>query len=417
VSDSRADYEKKFGITKAPPDPETLAIFEARRNCYAEPRRRLDRAKYMFGELCDRATNTTGPGFLRKGSVVVPDSELARIFGVWESTIYNWKRQLEAAGYIWTSKQWRSDRWPITVYHLACIHPRQNERTQNPDGTSNAGRRSVPGKPGEVTPTGKTWSAGARKPGQRSLPLATPLVPPVPWNTSPPVPIKLENMAIVAAIQSPHRLTATTGTGCEPQPAPAVSHNGHRLTATTGTGSQPHGVVAHSHNGDGLPATNGKGLRRVSESVLGSVESFKAVNRLENRAVASGGKRKRPEGEDEFMKLCTSVFGEAEMRKNGGLWRTIYGQNAKKALACVRETKEVKASRPATIRKGPAAFAMDLWKNDRLNYDTTPTAPPAKPKQAAKPSTAALPPVKPLTAEDVERGKPLLKALREAVAR
>ncbi len=281
LDERHSEPEKKFSIQKAPIDPDTLAIFEARRNAFAEPRRRMDRAKYMFAEIVDRAMNSRCPGFLRKGSVIIPDSELARKFGVWESTIYNWKRQLCLCGYIWIEKQYRSDRWPITVYHLACIHQRPNFNTQNPDGTSNVGgARSAPGKVGE--PTGnldekgnpKVWSHGARKPGQKSLPLATPHVPPVPWNDRPTDPEKAKIRAIVAATTASDWLPATTCTGCEPQLNPADSHNGHRLTAGAERGPQPHQNGAESHNAAGLPATTERGHKRDSDRRLSHSESL-----------------------------------------------------------------------------------------------------------------------------------------------
>jgi len=266
----RNGHDPKFTIQKAPIDPETLAIFDARRSCFAEPRRKLDRAKYMFAELCDRATRVGGPGFVRKGSVIVPDSEFARLFGVWESTIYTWKRALEFCGYVWTSKQFRSDRWPITVYHIAAIHPRPSRDTQNADGTSNASSRSAPGKVGE--PTGgfdtdgkpKVWSHGARKPGQKSLPLATPHVTPVPWNDPSKKRPTLKNKALLEAVKGFDRLSATVHTGCEPQPAPADSHSPHRLSATADTGSQPRSNGAESHGQKGSTATAERGLKRVS---------------------------------------------------------------------------------------------------------------------------------------------------------
>lgn len=239
---SREDYglngnghSPKFGIVPST-DPNTLLILDARRNALAEPRSRMDRAKYLFAEVLDRALNPFAPGFLRKGVIVIPDSELARQFGVWESTIYNWKKQVEECGYFWTSKQYRSDRWPITVYHITALHPRPPMNAQNPDGTSNAGRRSAPGQVGEPTgrvdeKTGqpKVWSHGARKPGQKDLPL-TP--PPVPSGVRAKKPEKSKNRPIVAVGTNPDRLSATTGTGCQPRWRPADSHNRDRLTAT-----------------------------------------------------------------------------------------------------------------------------------------------------------------------------------------
>jgi hypothetical protein len=87
------------------------------------------------------------------------------------------------------------------------------------------------------------------------------------------------------------------------------------------------------------------------------------------------GKKPTPD-EEEFMQFCTILFGELEMngdgkkrRGNGGLWRIRYRQHPAKAWACALQGKEDLQNRPATIRKGIAAFVTDLWKYDRLNFD------------------------------------------------
>lgn len=376
------NQDKKFSIQKAPIDPETLAIFEARRNAFAEPRRRMDRAKYMFAELCDRATNRSCPGFVRKGSVAVPDSVFARKFGVWESTIYTWKRQLEACGYVWISKPTRTDRWPMTVYHLACIHPRPNFDTQNSDGTSNGGPgRSAPGKVGE--PTGnfddngkqKVWSHGARKPGQKSLPLATPHVTPVPWNDPLKFARKVKNQVIVAAIHDFARLSATAGNGCEPQPSPAVSHSEPRLTATAERGSQPQPNGAESHEQDVPPATANRVHKRVSVGRLRHVQRLGEGNPSDFEKWEAGLAKKFDRELRELkaeLKVARRAATDAEDaadldRRIAALESRIYGRSLPRAAKEPRRVVQVASEAPvetltAKERELTATFAARLGK-------------------------------------------------------
>jgi hypothetical protein len=65
----------------------------------------------------------------------------------------NWRKEIEACGHFWTSKQGCSDRWPRLVYHLTYLHPKPDCVTQNKDGTSNAGpKRDSPGSQGLKDP-------------------------------------------------------------------------------------------------------------------------------------------------------------------------------------------------------------------------------------------------------------------------
>ncbi len=158
---SNGNGHAKIFSLKPATDPDTLAILDARRNALAEPPDRLSRSmKVCFCEILDRALN---PAFFdSKGVVTISDSVLAQIFSVSNRTIYTWKKQLEECGYVWLSQKWKSNMWPITTYHLACLHRQRREGKTDSDGTYGTGRlRSAPVNAGE----------GARKPGQRFLPL------------------------------------------------------------------------------------------------------------------------------------------------------------------------------------------------------------------------------------------------------
>jgi hypothetical protein len=418
---AREDHDQRNGEGdgKKPIDRDTLAIFEARRNAFAEPRERLDRAKYMFAELCDRATNSRCPGFIRKGSVAIPDSELARKFGVWESTIYNWKRQLEAAGYVWTSKQYRSDRWPMTVYHLACIHPRPNFDTQNPDGSSNAA-------PGRSAPPDVK---GGRGKGRKRKHPSPPLTPPVTTQTVVASPEMLENQGFVAVTHSFLWASATINCGSGPQQNVAVSHNPMWLSATTECGPQPQPNVAHSHNGNGADSHNG--VVRTATTECGLNESQRRLRdevppkRLDKRAVSGERKPATPavkrtpqqrESERLWLASCTEVFGEKETERIGGWLIQVLRENSKKAWACLNEVRAMKKEQ--RIKVNPPAAFNDLWKKDRLGLDQTNSAAPkaAAAKSAPAPANAPKAEKPKLTPEERQRlREQQLRQLKEAI--
>lgn len=98
-----------------------------------------------------------------------------------------------------------------------------------------------------------------------------------------------------------------------------------------------------------------------------------AINRLGNRpqggedekaAGAAGDKPKltarQRESENDFLERCRDVLGKKEMDSNGGLWRTIFRQNKKKAWAVVNETASMKTE--GRIKQSASQAMMDLWK-------------------------------------------------------
>src|SRR6266496_2477000 len=96
-----------------------------------------------------------------RGVVAISDTVNANKFGVSNRTIYTWKKTVEGCGYFWITDQYRPNMWPLTTYHLTCLHPPPRGRTTDNGGTYG----SDPGRPKPQNP-----GLGARKPGQKLLP-------------------------------------------------------------------------------------------------------------------------------------------------------------------------------------------------------------------------------------------------------
>jgi len=141
-------------------DPVTLAIIEAR--TAAKQDARLNRSmKTFFYHILDIALD---PAFCHphpRGVVSISDTANARIFGVSNRSIYEWKKTVEAAGHFWLTELPRDNMWSITTYHLSCLHQPPRGKTDHSAtyGSSGLGRRRPVG------------GMGARRPGQPFLPL------------------------------------------------------------------------------------------------------------------------------------------------------------------------------------------------------------------------------------------------------
>ena len=188
------------------PDPETMAILEARRDARADSR--LTRSmKACFDEIADRAQN---PHFYEaKGIVTISDGVLAGHFAVSLRSIYTWKHRIEDCGYVHLGRQPKTNMWPITKYYLTCLHRGPGSQRTDRDGTYGTGKlRPAPSNPG----------LGARHPGQASLPL--------PGSRPPPPKLKSEKMpAISAQSGNSLRLRAEASCGSEPKPVAAQSRS------------------------------------------------------------------------------------------------------------------------------------------------------------------------------------------------
>ena len=71
------------------------------------------------------------------------------------------------------------------------------------------------------------------------------------------------------------------------------------------------------------------------------------------------------ESENQFLAECEAVLGRAEMKENGGLWRSVFRTGNRTTLwACLHETKAARVEQ--RIKKSAASYLMDLWKHERL---------------------------------------------------
>lgn len=356
---SNEEHQGKVFSLKPATDPDTLSILDARRRALAEPNERLNRSmKACFCEILDRALHPVF--FDSKGVVTISDTVLAQVFGVSNRTIYTWKRKLEDSGYVWLTQKWKSNMWPITTYHLTCLHkPRRDEKT-DADGTYGGGRlRSSPVSPG----------LGARKPGQPQLAL--------PGSRQSPPDTKSEEMQGTSGQTGKTlRPKPEENFGSEPKAASGGSRRNDRAGAEENFGSEPKSASGESRSQ----------LRPTPEADCRHIETQKQLEsplesptRLGNRPQSDQvgpiikARRKPSDDENDFMATCLAVFGTKEMRQggptgngNGGLWRTLYRQDAEYAWKVMQETRTAKLERPGTIKKGLPQFAMDLWAKRRL---------------------------------------------------
>ena len=362
---SNGNGAAKIFHLKPATDPDTLAILDARRNVLADER--LNRSqKACFCEVLDRALN---PSFFdNKGVVTISDPALADIFSVSARSVYNWKFRIEDCGYWWITKKKKSNMWPLTTYHLTCLHkPRRDERTDR-DGTYGGGGKGRPA----FTPDKQRPALGARKPGQRSLPL--------PGSRQPTPESKSDNLQGIAGRTGKElRARPETDCGSDPKPIAGQTRNELRVRPETDCGSDPKPIAGE----------NRKPLRAGAETDCRLIETQNRLRgvedskRLGKRAGAASGEGKtapmtarQRESENDFLALCHQVFGAKEMdgdgkadKGNGGLWRLCFRQNKTKAWAVLHETFACKKDRPHTLKTTWAKFAMDLWTADRLKYD------------------------------------------------
>src|ERR1043165_1284922 len=152
-------HRKIFSLVPAQ-DELTFAILDTRRHCL-EDRQLLRSEKSFFVHILDLSLNRNCND--RPGVLTISEKRLAGTFGVSVRSIYTWKKKLEATGYIWFSKKFIPNMWPMDVYHVTAIDP---PRSQNAKPT----REGLWGN-GTTRSALPTPGMGARKPGQPSLPL------------------------------------------------------------------------------------------------------------------------------------------------------------------------------------------------------------------------------------------------------
>lgn len=69
----------------------------------------------------------------------------------------------------------------------------------------------------------------------------------------------------------------------------------------------------------------------------------------------------------EFLVLCESTFGAAEMNRNGGLWTLRWREDVVAAVASLMETRATKREGVVPLQRGKtwAAYCTDIYQRLR----------------------------------------------------
>ena len=263
---------KVFSLKPAA-DPDTLAILRSREAAMADPDLNAPEKAFLTFAF-DRCLNPRhyAENF-RKGIAAVADSIVAKIFGVKERTVWNWRHNVrKIAGrdvhgsavrkYVWFSKFARPDKWAVTLYHLTCLHPAPAERTEWTDGGASyaggaAARQAQCDPAAAASGREKRNAALAAKRAQGALPLQGGIAV-VPAPVSPPpdgrkrglrLPKSADFRRISADARNSVRLATEKLFGGQPKNSSADSRKTLRRTAEELFGSAPKNSSAHSRNG------------------------------------------------------------------------------------------------------------------------------------------------------------------------
>ena len=224
-------HRPAFRIEPATPDLGQL-ILTARDECVQDNNLSLG-SRLMFVRILDLSVRQASN--VRPGVVTISQMKLAEKFGVSERTVWNWRSELIRAGYVWMSKQWMPNAWPVDTYHVAIIHAPSNtgDKTTIEGLWGNGTRRGEPVR-----------GLGARQPGQAQIPGTGARRKGLRLAKGFQVPVKSSNLPEIAtADRKPLRLP--TETGCGPQPKQVAVPNRKRLRSPTETncGRQPKPVA------------------------------------------------------------------------------------------------------------------------------------------------------------------------------
>jgi hypothetical protein len=142
----QSDHKAPFRL--APPEPDiTLLILQARRDACEDPDLNPGAVK-LFVYLLDYSLLKSASR--KVGTILFSTQQLIERLHSSKRAIYKWKRQLVAKRFIWISKYYMPNTWPMDLYHITVLD--ENDKTnQMPTGDGfwgNGARRSaVP--PGE----------------------------------------------------------------------------------------------------------------------------------------------------------------------------------------------------------------------------------------------------------------------------
>lgn len=392
-------HDPKFNIVAAT-DPATLAMLRSRDAAIKDRRLRGQHAKFVIASI-DRCSQKAFYGEHGRGVCVTADSVMAAIVGVSRRTVIAYRSHAATADYLWFSKETRPDKWPITKYHLTCLHAAPKQRTEWTDqGASYAAGGVGRGGPNpEKAQIGreKIYAALKKKREQKLLALQggvavvppTPLPPPVIPPVTPPVcsspRLKLPEKSVLQAIS--HRArnyflpTGEAGFSCQEKRASPDKRSGLLPSREAGFsgGEKPVAPVKRS------------GLHRTGEA---NCEHKETQLRAESLSLERG---KPPAPEKSFLEAIKERFPDLAP------WLETFN-------GAFRSKVEKSRERIAVQFRAAAPNQKPLLKRKMAALDELldgPSAPPAEKPAKVAASAATLPPK-----EEWAKG---VKALREAI--
>lgn len=224
-------HRPAFRISPSEPDLGQL-ILQARDEVVEDNNLSLG-SRLMFVRILDLSVRQASN--VRPGVVTISQMKLAEKFGVSERTVWAWRSELIRAKYVWLSKQWMPNSWPIDTYHVSLIHPPANsgDKTTVEGLWGNGKRRGEPVR-----------GLGARQPGQVQIPgtgvrrngLRLAKSVNVPGKSS----VLLEN---ATADRSQLRASTEAGFGSPPKQASAPNRSGLRFPTEADCDGEPKQVA------------------------------------------------------------------------------------------------------------------------------------------------------------------------------
>jgi hypothetical protein len=362
-------------------DPDTLAILETRDHALRD-QRLLGTMRAFFCLILDRALD---PEYYRphpRGIVTLSDTVLATDFGVSNRTIFTWKRKIEECGdYFWLTRQFRTNMWPITTYHITCLHPPQRGKTDR-DGTYGSGRvgRSLP----------ENFPLGARRPGQPGLPLPG-------SRQKPKAPEKSQTLAIAGLTRNTLPVSPEAHFGSDPKPTSGETRSTLRARPEAHFGRDPKPTSGETRStlrvrpeaDCGSDPKRIADIRETQNGERGGTERTFKRSTLVNAQKAGGGAGEaktaasvesllkdlkivkepiRPKSAENIFLLDVGAMMEqwrkgsskAELANSGAWWRLVFRTDHELARKVLAET--LRAVKEGQIKQTPGQYAVDLWK-------------------------------------------------------
>jgi len=341
-------------------DPDTILILEARRDALAD--QRLNGSMKSF--FCRILDVSLDPAFYHphiRGVVTISDTVNAETFGVSTRTIYTWKKAVESAGYVWLTEQYRKNMWPITTYHISCLHRPPRGRTDEGGtfGASGAGRSRPQNQP-----------LGACEPGQLRIPL--------PGSRQKPKAAENAQVLDTSALTG-KRLPVSPEENFRSDQKKTSGESGRKLPVSPEENFRSDQKKTSGESGSLLPVRPEADFRHI-ESQKGAVEGEPleretrkeplSVQRRGNALEEGGegkGKPKTVAAENIFLLDVAAMMegwrkgsSKAELANAGGWWRMGFRHDPDLMRRVLAEAQSM--AKAGKIKESPGQAAVDLWK-------------------------------------------------------